>query len=101
MYCDTFDVACTVVKGNVHELVELEAFAELHELPIKYRLGISNKRIGSDRLLDQFSVVSDEQYKFSAVEFFPGKLSKRRRFQKNLSITQFLIGCSHLNHLGY
>ena len=32
MYCDTFDVACTVVKGNVHELVELEAFAELHEL---------------------------------------------------------------------
>ncbi len=70
LYCDTFDVACTVVKDNVHELTELEAFADFHELPIKYRLGISNKRIGSDRLLDQFSVVSDEQYKFSAIEFF-------------------------------
>ena len=70
LYCDTFDVACTVVKGNVHELAELEAFAEMHDLPIKYRLGISNKRIGSDRLLDQFSVISDEQYRFSAIEFF-------------------------------
>lgn len=70
LYCDTFDVACTVVKGNVHELAELEAFAELHDLPIKYRLGISNRRIGSDRLLDQFSVISDEQYKFSAIQFF-------------------------------
>ena len=70
LYCDTFDVACTVVKSNIHELAELEAFAELHDLPIKYRLGISNKRIGSDRLVDQFSVISDGQFKYSAIEFF-------------------------------
>ncbi|MDB3916497.1 radical SAM protein [Alphaproteobacteria bacterium] len=69
-YCDTFDVACTVVKSNIHELPDLEAFSDLHDLPIKYRLGISNKRIGSDKLIDQFSVVSDQQYKMSAVEFF-------------------------------
>ena len=62
LYCDTFDVACTVVKSNIHELAELEDFAELHDLPIKYRLGISNKRIGSDRLVDQFSVISDGQF---------------------------------------
>lgn len=69
-YCDTFDVACTVVKSNIYELDELEVFADRHKLPIKYRLGISNKRIGSNNLIDQFSVVSDEQYKLTAIEFF-------------------------------
>ena len=70
LYCDTFDIACTVVKSNVHELSDIEAFCELHDLPIKYRLGISNKRIGSDNLVDKFSVIYDQKYRFSATEFF-------------------------------
>jgi MoaA/NifB/PqqE/SkfB family radical SAM enzyme len=69
-YCDSYDVACTVVKQNVDNLVELNEYAKIKGFNIKYRLGVSNKRIESDILLDQYSVLTDKQYKQSAKEFF-------------------------------
>ncbi len=68
-YCDSFDLGCTVVKQNVEYLKELDAFVRLHELNIKYRLGIENKRIESDKLVEQYSLLH-HQILQSAKEFF-------------------------------
>ncbi len=70
IYCDSYDVACTVVKQNIDNLVELNEFSKVKGYKIKYRLGVSNKRIESDILLEQYSVLSDKEYKQSAKEFF-------------------------------
>lgn len=68
-YCDSFDIGCTVTKQNVFHLMELDSYAQLKNYSIKYRLGVWNKRIGSDSILDQFSVLEDP-YRQSAAEFF-------------------------------
>ena len=68
-YCDTFDVGCTVVKQNVDYLTELKVFAEENNIPIKFRMGIENKRIESQLLTDQFSLLYDESIQ-SSREFF-------------------------------
>lgn len=68
-YCDTFDVGCTVMLQNVDRLKELEAYGRMHGLEIKYRLAIGNKRIESDKLVAQFSLLKNHVYQ-SAREFF-------------------------------
>ena len=40
IYCDSYDIGCTVVKQNVDYLAELESFAEKMNWNIKFRLGI-------------------------------------------------------------
>lgn len=85
-YCDSFDLGCTVVKQNVDYLVELDCFLKTHELDhkIKYRLGIDNKRIESDQLRDQYSVIFEKldhgysSVRQSAKEFFFGRISKSK-----------------------
>ena len=37
LYCDSYDIGCTVVKQNVDYLVELESFAEKMNWNIKFR----------------------------------------------------------------
>ena len=69
-YCDSFDIACTVTKINVDFLVQLDRYAKTKHYPIKYRLGIANKRIGSNEILEQFSVLDDTLSRQSAKEFF-------------------------------
>lgn len=69
LYCDTFDIGCTVINQNVHHLMELEAYAKSKNYNIKYRLGIENKRIESNKLSEQFSVFYNDN-KQSAIEFF-------------------------------
>lgn len=56
-YCDMYDLGCTVIKQNVDYLIELDAYAKKKDYNIKYRLGISNKRIESDKKLKEFSVI--------------------------------------------
>jgi len=68
-YCDTFDIGCTVMIQNVDQLKELDAYGREHGLEIKYRLAIENKRIESDKLLGQFSILHHRIYQ-SAREFF-------------------------------
>ncbi|MDZ4844934.1 MAG: radical SAM protein [Chitinophagales bacterium] len=68
-YCDTFDLGCTVVLQNVDHLKELDAFVRQHGLNIKYRMGIENKRIESDKLVDQYSLLHHNMLQ-SAKEFF-------------------------------
>lgn len=68
-YCDSFDLGCTVVKQNVDQLIQLSVFVNQISVPIKYRLGIDNKRIESDRLREQYSVIYSPSIQ-SAAEFF-------------------------------
>ncbi|MFH1457011.1 MAG: radical SAM protein [Patescibacteria group bacterium] len=68
-YCDYFEIACTVVQQNIFSLIELESYAKIKKYNIKYRLGIENKRIGSDQITKQYSVLYNE-LRQNAKEFF-------------------------------
>ncbi len=76
LYCDVFEVACTVIKQNVYHLPELAIYAEKKNLTIKYRLGISNKRIESNKILDNFSIMNNEKTLQTAKEFFYSQIGK-------------------------
>jgi MoaA/NifB/PqqE/SkfB family radical SAM enzyme len=73
-YCDSFDIGCTIVKQNIHHLIELDTFARSHNYNIKYRLGIANKRINSDKTISQYSVINST-LRQNAKEFFHFKIS--------------------------
>ncbi len=68
-YCDSYDIGCTIVKQNIDNLIELDTYAKSKNYNIKYRLGIDNKRIESDKLRDQYSVIYSP-LRQSAQEFF-------------------------------
>ncbi|MFH1360097.1 MAG: radical SAM protein [Candidatus Omnitrophota bacterium] len=92
LYCHSFDVACTVIKQNVDHLIALDEFAKENHIDIKYRLGIKNKRIQSDLIVDRFSVLSGQE-KQSAKEFFFRLFKTSRKLSdkfKYFSIFYFL-----------
>lgn len=69
-YCDTMNLGCTVIKQNVSHLIELDEYVKSnYSIPIKYRLGIENKRIESHLLKDQYSLLIDPSVQ-TAKEFF-------------------------------
>ncbi len=74
-YCDSYDIGCTIVKQNIDYLIELDTYAKSKSYNIKYRLGIDNKRIESDRLRDQYSVIYSP-LRQSAKEFFHLQMSQ-------------------------
>jgi MoaA/NifB/PqqE/SkfB family radical SAM enzyme len=76
-YCDSYDVGCTVVKQNVDYLVELDVYAKRKNYNIKYRLGIDNKRIESDRIREQYSVLYSSLSQ-SAKEFFHYQMNQAK-----------------------
>jgi MoaA/NifB/PqqE/SkfB family radical SAM enzyme len=91
-YCDTFDVGCTIVKQNVDYLKELDAWARIHNIDIKYRMGIENKRIESDKLVAQYSLLYFNILQ-SAKEFFHSRYLLSRNLKekfKYFSIYFFL-----------
>ena len=101
-YCDTYDVSCTVQKNNVDYLMELDVYAKRKKYNIKYRLGIENKRIQSDVLMDQFSVVNNNMIQ-SAAEFFHYKMNESKRLMtmfKYYSIYHWLVNDSPERLLG-
>ncbi len=69
LYCDSYDIGCTVVKQNIDHLVQLESHSRTYGYPIKYRLGIPNKRIESDTIQDKFSITFNHTTQ-GAKEFF-------------------------------
>ncbi len=103
-YCDSYDVGCTIVKQNISYLMELDAYAKRKNYNIKYRLGIENKRIESDKLVDQFSVIYSP-LRQSAKEFFHYQTSQSKEIVNkfkfyaiflwlNASKPKRLLGCS-------
>ena len=110
-YCDDFNIGCTIIKQNVNHLVELDTFMIHNQLQnkIKYRLGIDNKRIESQTIRDQYSVIYDSTnyspYKQAAKEFLLGRIrisnninDKFKYFSMfywlNSDIPKRLLGCS-------
>ena len=101
-YCDSFDVGCTVVRQNVYDLPALYEFSKCNKIPIKYRLGIENKRIESDQLTDQYKMDQDEE-KLVAAEFFHFLMGEARNLFdkfKYFSIWAHLTGYSKKRLLG-
>ena len=103
-YCDSYDIGCTVVNQNVNHLIELDTYAKSKNYNIKYRLGIENKRIESDKLKDQYSVVYNS-LRQSAKEFFHYKfleaksLSNKFKYYAifywlNSKVPKRLLGCA-------
>ena len=78
-YCDDLELGCTIVKQNIHNLVELDTYTKMKNYNIKFRLGIENKRIESDKLKDQYSVIYSP-LKQSAKEFFHYQISQTKDF---------------------
>lgn len=102
-YCDSFDIGCTVVQQNIYHLMELDVYAKIHNLPVKYRLGIDNKRIQSDKLSESFSVIN-KPWRQSAKEFFFYQASQAKTIQDkfkyfsifywlNSATPERLLGC--------
>ncbi|MCB0514730.1 MAG: 4Fe-4S cluster-binding domain-containing protein [Chitinophagales bacterium] len=103
-YCDSLDVGCTVIRQNVDALSELVVYAERQNIPIKYRLGIENKRIESDILSDNFNLYHQKE-KQSAKEFFHACYFSARSFYESFKYfaiyhqlaapkTERLLGCN-------
>lgn len=80
IYCDSYDIGCTVVKQNIDYLAELESFAEKMNWNIKFRLGIKNERLHNSTIYNDFSILEDEKAKQTAKEFFFGQILKSKNF---------------------
>jgi MoaA/NifB/PqqE/SkfB family radical SAM enzyme len=73
-YCDSFGAGCTVSKYNVHYLTELDAFCRERAIPVFYRLAVANRRIHNLHYAGEFSVLSSDDDRQAAMEFFFGKV---------------------------
>jgi len=78
-YCDSLELGCTIVKQNVNHLIELDTYAKMKNYNLKFRLGIENKRIESDKLKDQYSVIYSS-LKQNVKEFFHYQMSQTKDF---------------------
>ena len=104
LYCDTFDVGCTVMAQNVDYLVQLEAFARKHNFPIKYRMAIENRRIDSDKYFPLYNAFDGTKQLSSKNFFFSQYLNSKSLVDKfkyfsifnsiNNRRTKRLLGCA-------
>ncbi len=101
-YCDSYDIGCTIVKQNIDYLIELDTFAKTRDYNIRFRLGIDNKRIESDKLRDQYSVIYSP-LRQSAKEFFHYQISQSKSLSnqfKNFAIFYWLNSSTPKRLLG-
>lgn len=77
-YCDSYDLGCTIVKQNIDYLAALDIYAKNKNYNLKYRLGVSNKRIQSDAMEEYYSVLHDRSSRQSAKEFFFGQMQQTK-----------------------
>jgi sulfatase maturation enzyme AslB (radical SAM superfamily) len=101
VYCDTFSAGCTVSKYNVDHLAANEAYCKEHSIPIFYRLAVPNRRIYNLGYSDDFSVLTDESNRRTAMEFFFGKVIDRndRNWRQKFTyyaIFKYLEGKGHV-----
>ncbi|NNJ71532.1 MAG: radical SAM protein [Kiritimatiellales bacterium] len=77
-YCSSFSAGCTVSKYNVDHLAANDAYCAEYNIPIFYRLAVPNRRIYNMGYSDDFSVLTDDADRRTAMEFFFGKIVDRR-----------------------
>ncbi|MBK3518008.1 radical SAM protein [Carboxylicivirga marina] len=95
-YCDSYDLGCTIVKQNVNYLIQLDEYCKKKNYNIKYRLGIDNKRIESDKLRNQYSVIYSP-LKQSALEFFIYQLTQTKELGKRFKYYAIMKWLSEQN----
>lgn len=101
-YCDNYTVVCTIVKQNIDYLIELHAYAQSKNYNIAYHLGVDNKRIESNKIRNQYSVIYSP-LRQAAKEFFHYQFSQATAFQdrfKYFSIYYWLNAQSPKRLLG-
>lgn len=72
IYCNSFNVGCTISRFNVAYLPETECFLEKYCANVIYHLAVPNKRIHTFDASD-FYVLRDERSRLLAMEFFQSK----------------------------
>jgi sulfatase maturation enzyme AslB (radical SAM superfamily) len=77
-YCDSMNVGCTVMQQNINDLAAFESLIKKHNINIKYRLGIDNKRIDNHNLKKGYSLMYSP-LKQNAIEFFHSQLFKQKK----------------------
>ena len=77
-YCDSMNVGCTVMQQNINDLSAFESMIKKHNINIKYRLGIDNKRIDNHNLKKKYSIMYSP-LKQSAIEFFHSQIFKQNK----------------------
>lgn len=101
-YCDSYDIGCTIIKQNIDYLIQLDTFSKKQGYNIKYRLGIENKRIESDKLREQFSVIYNP-LRQCAKEFFHYQMAEAKDLHsqfKNFAIFDWLCSSNPKRLLG-
>ena len=69
-YSHGIDAACTLTKTNLNYWLDIRQFCLGRDIPVTFRLAISNKRIESHKLLNEFSALTTQHQ--SAAEVFYG-----------------------------
>ena len=103
LYCDSFDIGCTLVKQNIDYLIEIDVFAKIKNYNLKYRLGINNRRIESHKINKNYSVL-DDPFNQNAKEFFHYKMLNSQTLNEkfkyfsilywlNNTVKKRLLGC--------
>lgn len=77
-YCDSMNVGCTVMQQNVDDLAAFESLVNKHNIDIKFRLGIDNKRIDNHSVKEQYSLMYSP-LKQTAIEFFHSQIYKQKK----------------------
>lgn len=103
LYCDSYDIGCTVVKQNVEYLIELDTFVEKNSFNIKYRLGIENLRLYNEEKKSSYSIFNDLKARQSATEFFYSRIFKEENIYdkfKYYAIFKYLLDDNSKRKLG-
>ena len=72
------NVGCTVMQQNVDDLAAFESLVNKHNIDIKFRLGIDNKRIDNHSVKEQYSLMYSP-LKQTAIEFFHSQIYKQKK----------------------
>lgn len=91
VYCSSFSAGCTISKYNVNHLAANDAYCQLHNIPVFYRLAVPNRRIHNLGYVDDFSVLGDDAMRRTAMEFFFGKVVDRNDRNWKQKFTYYAI----------
>lgn len=69
-YCDQLTIGHTLSRFNIARVYELDAIESLFNIPIDIHLAVPNKRIGTFTDADRYDVLTDEETRQLAAEFF-------------------------------
>lgn len=72
LYCDTFNIGCTISRFNVAWLPQTECFLEQYPVKVIYHLAVPNKRIHTFNDYTYY-VFQEEECRLLALEFFQFK----------------------------